>query len=74
MSDVITNHPPQIIKQLLISISNFLSNNSSNKQVDMSKGEYEKALREKNSKNVSLIYTDKKDKTEMKPLLQHHLV
>ena len=69
MSDVITNHPPQIIKQLLISISN-----SSNKQVDMSKGEYEKALREKNSKNVSLIYTDKKDKTEMKPLLQHHLV
>ena len=42
-----SNHPPQIIKQLLMSINNRLSNNSSNKQVfDMSKGEYEKALRE----------------------------
>ena len=42
-----SNHSPQIIKQLLISINNRLSNNSSNKQVfDMSKGEYEKALRE----------------------------
>ena len=56
-----SNHPPQIIK-LPISISNRLSNNSSNKQVfDMSKGEYEKALRESGYKNVSLIYTDKKD-------------
>ena len=43
-----SNHPPQIIKQLLTSISNRLSNNSSNKQVfDMSKSEYEKALRER---------------------------
>ena len=42
-----SNHPPQIIKQLPISISNRLLNNASNKQVfDMSKGEYEKALRE----------------------------
>ena len=57
-----SNHPPQIINQLPISISNRLSNNSSNKQVfDMSKGEYEKALRESGYKNVSLIYTDKKD-------------
>ena len=57
-----SNPPPQIIKQLPISISNRLSNNSSNKQVfDMSKGEYEKALRESGYKNVSLIYTDKKD-------------
>ena len=41
---------------------NRLLNNSSNKQVfDMSKGEYEKALRESGYKNVSLIYTDKKD-------------
>ena len=39
-----------------------LSNNSSNKQVfDMSKGEYEIALRESCYKNFSLIYTDKKD-------------
>ena len=57
-----SNHPPQIIIQLPTSISNCLSNNSSNKQVfDMSKGEYEKALRESGYKNVSLIYTDKKD-------------
>ena len=57
-----SNHPPQIIKQLPISISNRLSNNSSNKQVfHMSKGEYEKTLREGGYKNVSLIYTDKKD-------------
>ena len=55
------NHPPQIIKQLPTSISNRLLNNSSNKQVfDMSKGEYEKALRESGYKSVSLIYTDKK--------------
>ena len=57
-----SNHPPQIIKQLPISISNRLSNNSSNKQVfDMSKGEYEKALRESGYKNASLVYADKKD-------------
>ena len=57
-----SNHPPQVIKQLPISISNRLSNNSSNKQVfDMSKGEYEKTLKESGYKNVSLIYTDKKD-------------
>ena len=43
-------------------ISNRLSNNSSNKQVfDISKGEYEKALRESGYENVSLIYTYKKD-------------
>ena len=42
-----SNHPTGTVKQLLISISNRLSNNSSNKQVfDMSKGEYEKTLRE----------------------------
>ena len=71
-----SNHPPQIIKQLPISISNRLSNNSSNKPAfDMSKGEYEKALRESRYKNVSLIYTDKKGhKTETKSLRQHHLV
>ena len=41
------NHPPQIIKQLSISIRNSLSNYSSNKQIfDMLKGKYEKALRE----------------------------
>ena len=54
-----------IIKQLPISISNRLSNNSSNKQTfEMSKGEYEKALRESAYKNVSLIYSDKKDVTQ----------
>ena len=54
-----------IIKQLPISISNRLSNNSSNKQIfEMSKGEYEKALRESAYKNVSLIYSDKKDVTQ----------
>ena len=57
-----SNHPPQIINQLPTSISNRLSNNSSNRQVfEMSKGEYEKALRESGYKNVSLIYPDKKD-------------
>ena len=57
-----SNHPPQIIKQLRTSISNRLSNNSSNKQVfEISKGEYEKALRESGYKNVILIYTDEKD-------------
>ena len=57
-----SNHPPQVIKQLPISTSNRLSNNSSNKQVFyISKGEYEKALRKSGYKNVSLIYTDKKE-------------
>ena len=42
-----SNYPPQTIKQLPISISNRLLNNSSNKQVfDISKSKYEKALRE----------------------------
>ena len=41
-----SNHLPQII-QLPTSTSNHLSNNSSSKQVfDISKGPYEKALRE----------------------------
>ena len=54
--------PPQVIKQVPISISNCLLNNSLNKQVfDMPKGEYEKDLRESGYKNISLIYTDKKD-------------
>ena len=52
--NTLSNHPPQIIKQLPASISNRLSNYSSNKQV------FEKALRESDYKNVSLIYTDKK--------------
>ena len=57
-----SNHPPPIIKQLPTPTSNRLPNNCSNKQVfEMSKGEYEKALRESGYKNVSLIYTDKKD-------------
>ena len=57
-----SNHLPQIIKQLPTSISNRLSNNSSNTQdFDMSKGEYEKALRESGYKNLSLNYTNKKD-------------
>ena len=57
-----SKHPPRIIKQLPTSISNRLSNNSSNKQVfEMSKGEYEKALRESGYINVSIIYTDKKN-------------
>ena len=57
-----SNHPPQIIKQLPISISNRLSNNSSNKQVfDMSKGEYEKVLRKSGYRNVNLIYIDRRD-------------
>ena len=60
--NTLSNHPPQIIKQLPISISNRLSNNSSSKQVcDMSKGKYEKTLKESGYKNVSLFYTDKKD-------------
>ena len=60
--NISSNHPPQIIKQLPISISNRLSNNSSNKQVfERSKGEYENVLRESGYKNVSLIYTDKKE-------------
>ena len=55
-----SHHLPQIIKQLPISISDRLLNNSSNMQVfDMSKGENEKALRESGYIKVSLIYTDK---------------
>ena len=57
-----SNHSPQIIKQLPTSTSDNLSNNFPNKQVfDMSKDEYEKALRESGYKNISLVYTNKKD-------------
>ena len=60
--NISSNHPPQIIKQLPMSISNPLSNNSSNKQVfEMSNGEHEKALRESGYKNITLIYKDKMD-------------
>ena len=46
--NTLSNHPPEIIKQL------------SNKQVfDMWKREYEKVLRKSGYKNVSLLYTDK---------------
>ena len=70
-----SNHPPQIIKQLPISISNRLSNNSSNKQVfDMSKGEYEKALRKMVTKMLAEFIQKKRHKTETKSLPQHHLV
>ena len=57
-----SNHPPEIIKQLLTSITNCLSNNSSNKQVfNMSEGEYENVLRDGGYRDVGLIQTDKKD-------------
>ena len=60
--NISSNHPLQIIKQLPISVSNRLSNNSSNKQVLIcQKVNMKKALRESGYKNVSLIYTDKKD-------------
>ena len=49
-----SNHPPEIIKQLTIYISNRLSNNSSNKQIyDISKGEYEKALKRSGYKKLA---------------------
>ena len=60
--NISSNHPLQIIKQLPISVSNRLSNNSSNKQVLIcQKVNMKKALRGSGYKNVSLIYTDKKD-------------
>ena len=50
-----------IFRQLPISISNGLSNNSSSKQVfDMSNSEYEKALRESGYKNVKFLNKKKK--------------
>ena len=71
-----SNYPPKIIKQLPTSISNRLSNNSSNKQAfHMSKGEYEKALRESGYKKVSLIYTYKKEnKNEIAPVTSSGLI
>ena len=73
-----SNHSPQIIKQLPISISHRLSNNSSKKQVfDMSKHGYEKALRESGYENVTLIYRDKKDikqKREVTPVTSSGLI
>ena len=54
------NHPQQIINQLAKSLSDRLSNNSSNKQVfNISKGKHEKASRQRGYKNVSFIYKDK---------------
>ena len=57
-----SNHPSQIIKKLPTSTSNCLSNNFSNKQVfDMSKGEYGRAPRESDYKNLEIINSSQPD-------------
>ena len=51
------NHPRQIIKHLLDSIKERLSNNSSNEQVlNSTKPEYEKTLKDSGYKNENLKY------------------
>ena len=75
-----SSHLPHIINTLshlphiITSIRNRLSSNSSNNQLfDVSKGKYEKALRESGYKNVNLIYTDKKD-VELKRYRSHNVI
>ena len=57
-----SNHPLQIIKHLLDSIEERLSNDSSNEQVfNSSKPEYEKALKDSGYKDVNLKYRTRKE-------------
>jgi len=55
--NILSNHPPQIIKQLPTTINNRLSNNSSNEQLfNQNKSGYEEALKQSGYKNISLTY------------------
>ena len=59
----LSNHPPQVLKQLPQSINDRLSNNSSNEEIfDRAKREYEIALRESDFK-VELKFNKKKKQT-----------
>ena len=50
-----SNHPPEIIKQVPISINNRLNQNSSNEQIfNTSKTEYEEALKNSGYKDFEL--------------------
>ena len=58
-----SNHPPEIIKQIPISINNRLNQNSSNEQIfNSSKREYEEALKKSGYKDFELKFEPKKGK------------
>ena len=58
-----SNRPPEIIKQIPISINNRLNQNSSNKQIfNTSKTEYEEALKNSGYKDFELKFEPKKGK------------
>ena len=60
-----SNHPPQVIKQLPTSISERLSNNSSNEEIfNASKYEYDTALKNSGYQQTKLIFNKKEQKKQ----------
>ena len=56
-----SNHPPEVIKHIPISINKRLNQNSSNEQIfNSSKKEYEEALKQSGYKNFDLKYDPEK--------------
>ena len=59
------NHPPPVIQQLPISISERLSNNSSNEEIcNASKYEYETALKNSGYQQTKLIFSKQKKRKQ----------
>ena len=62
-----SNHPPEVIKHIPISINKRLNQNSSNEQIfNSSKKEYEEALKQSGYKNFDLKYDPEKTNTKTK--------
>ena len=60
-----SNHPPQVIKQLPISITERLSKNSSSKEIfQASEYEYEKALKNSGYQQTQLIFNKKEPRKQ----------
>ena len=69
-----SNHPPQVIKQLPTSISERLSNNSSNEEIfNASKYEYETALKNSGYHQTKLIFS-KKEQRKQKRIRKRNII
>ena len=69
-----SNHPPQVIKQLPTSISERLSNNSSNEEIfNASKYEYETALKNSGYHQTKLIFS-KKEQRKQKRIRNRNII
>ena len=69
-----SNHPPQVVKELSTSISERLSNNSSNEEIfNASKYEYETALKNSGYQQTKLIFS-KKEQRKQKRICKRNII